>query len=136
MLLKILFCLGVFAFSGNSVMAQKQQKVSRKELLSEIITKRSLSKVNVTEITLVPGQKVPLHKHPCPVFGYVSEGTILFQIEHKDEKIIKAGEAFYEPADTRIAHFDNASPDHIAKFIAFYLTDGEAKLIEMLPGEN
>lgn len=109
-----------------------QQQIGRKQLLSEILTERSLSKVDVTEITMPAGQKAPLHKHPCPVFGYVSEGTLLFQIDGMEEKILKAGDAFYEPADTAIAHFDNASPDHVMKFIAFYLNNGEGKLIEML----
>jgi len=79
-----------------------------------------------------PLQKGGLHQHPCPVFGYVAEGKLYFQIEGHPAKTLLKGEAFFEPANTPIAHFDNASQEPL-KFIAFYLTNGEEQLIEMLP---
>jgi hypothetical protein len=43
------------------------------------------------------------------------------------------GDAFYEPANVAIAHFDNASDHDSAAFVACYLLPpGEARLIEML----
>jgi hypothetical protein len=45
---------------------------------------------------------------------------------------LKAGDAFYEPADTPILHFDNYSEKEPMKFIAYYLTNGEDELIEIL----
>jgi hypothetical protein len=46
---------------------------------------------------------------------------------------IHAGEVCYEPADTVIEHFDNASDHVLAKFIPYYLLNGQKELIEMLP---
>jgi hypothetical protein len=42
------------------------------------------------------------------------------------------GSAFYEPADTVILRFDNASATEPLVFIANYLLDGEKDLIHML----
>ena len=42
-----------------------------------------------------------------------------------------AGSAFFEPADARILHFDNHSDTEPMVFVAFYLLNGEQKLIEM-----
>jgi len=39
----------------------------------------------------------------------------------------------YEPADTIIARFDNASPTEPMKFIAYYLLASNEPLIELLP---
>ncbi len=112
-----------------------QQKVSRRVLLSEKLASRPLSAVNATEIIMEPFLKAGLHQHPCPVVGYVAEGTLLFQIKGEEAKTLKKGDVFYEPANTAISHFDNAS-DQPLKFIAFYLTNGEQQLIEMLQDEK
>jgi hypothetical protein len=46
---------------------------------------------------------------------------------------LKAGDAFHEPRNAHIVHFDNASDTTPASFIAFYLLGaGEDRLIEML----
>src|SRR5690242_20955489 len=40
----------------------------------------------------------PPHRHPSgPVFGYVLEGEMLFELEGEAPRVIKAGEAFWEP---------------------------------------
>ncbi len=47
--------------------------------------------------------------------------------------MLSAGSAFFEPADTRVLHFDNASTREPATFIAHYLlAEGDERLIEML----
>lgn len=108
--------------------------VSRKDLLSARLAQvRSLARVEAKEIVLDPGLHAPLHLHPCPVVGVVMEGGIAFQIEGEPAQRLKAGDAFYEPADARVARFDNegAIP---AKFVAFYLLDDDRqKLIRLLP---
>ncbi len=88
--------------------------------------------VDIREITLNPGQKAGYHRHPCPVFGLIKSGEALVQVEGQDAKILRAGEAFYEPQGTPIAHFDNASAIDPMTFVAFYLVDRESQLIEML----
>lgn len=113
-----------------------QDKVKRKDLLIVNIRKRVISKVDIKEITLAPAQKAGYHKHPCPVVGHVASGTLLFQVEGEPSKTLKTGDAFFEPANTPIVHFDNASETKPLKFIAYYLVHKETELIQMLPPKN
>jgi quercetin dioxygenase-like cupin family protein len=108
--------------------------ITRKDLLTAIIESgKTISKVEIKEVTMGPKQKAPLHLHPCPVMGVVMEGTIAYQVEGEAVKYIKAGEAFYEPADIRVARFDNDG-ETPAKFIAFYLLGkDEYELVRILP---
>lgn len=46
---------------------------------------------------------------------------------------LRAGQVCYEPAGAVIEHFDNASDRASAKFIPYYLLNGQKELIEMLP---
>jgi len=48
------------------------------------------------------------------------EGTIAFQIEGQPVQHLKAGDAFYEPANVLVARFDNDG-DTPAKFVVHYL---------------
>jgi quercetin dioxygenase-like cupin family protein len=93
----------------------------------------STARVEVARIELDPGQQTGRHRHPCTVVGYVASGRIRFQVEGETEAILRAGDAFHEPAGAPIANFDNASDAEPASFIAFYLLPpGEERLIEML----
>lgn len=110
-----------------------QTQIVRNDLLTANIKSKTVSKINIMEINFPPGQKAAYHKHPCPIVGYIVSGEILLQVEGDSAKVLKAGDAFYEPAETPIIHFDNYSETVPASFIAFYLTDKEKELIEILP---
>lgn len=100
--------------------------ITRKELLTARLNQdTSVSQVRVQEVTMGPGVKAPLHLHPCPTMGLVTEGTISFQIEGQPVSYLTAGEAFYEPENVRIARFDNDT-DMPAKFVVFYLLGKDA----------
>ena len=95
--------------------------VTRKDLLTAIIDSgKSISTVEIKEVTMGPKQKAPLHLHPCPTVGVITEGTISFQIEGEPVQQLKVGDAFYEPENVRIAKFDNDT-DVPSKFVVFYL---------------
>jgi quercetin dioxygenase-like cupin family protein len=110
----------------------RNTQISRRHLLSAEIGSREIGRVEVREITFEPGQTTGRHRHPCPVVCYVAEGTALVQEEGKLVYEVHAGESVYEPADTIIARFDNASSTRPMKFIAHYLLKGQEALIEML----
>lgn len=59
------------------------------------------------------------HFHSGPVFGYLIEGEILFELEGEDPYVIKAGEAFWEPGGD-VIHYQAANnlPDRPSKFVA------------------
>ncbi|MFZ0483482.1 MAG: cupin domain-containing protein [Desulfobacterales bacterium] len=107
--------------------------VSRKDLLTAMVdSDKSVSRVEVKEVTMGPKQKAPLHLHPCPTVGVITEGTISFQIEGQPVQHLKIGDAFYEPANVRVAKFDNDS-NTPAKFVVFYLLgEGENENVRIL----
>ncbi|WP_254560028.1 cupin domain-containing protein [Dyadobacter diqingensis] len=122
----------ILLFTMLCITAYAQQSVGRKDLLSVSLDDRVVDKLLAKEITLTPGQHAPLHQHPCPVVGYVAEGTLVYQILGQPARTLSAGDAFYEPAGTAIARFENASADKPLKFIAFYLSHGEQPLVKIL----
>jgi quercetin dioxygenase-like cupin family protein len=113
-----------------------QNTIVRKPLLKVSTGTRTVTTVDIREITLAPAQKTGYHKHPCPVVGYIVSGTALIQVEGDSAKVVKAGEAFYEPAGMPMAHFDNTSTTEPLKFICYYLLNGDQELIQMLPPKS
>jgi quercetin dioxygenase-like cupin family protein len=112
----------------------KPQPIERRALLTAVLDDNpAVDRVEVAQIELAPGQATGLHLHPCPVVGYVVGGAIRFQVEGKAEAILEPGDAFFEPADARVLHFDNASNRQPATFVAAYLlSKGEDRLIVIL----
>ncbi len=89
--------------------------------------------VHGARIRFAPGQPTGLHRHPVSVVGVVTEGSFNFQPEGQPARVIKAGDSFFEPAGTKILHFDNASSTEHATILAYYLTDSSSTpLIELL----
>jgi quercetin dioxygenase-like cupin family protein len=109
--------------------------VIRKDLLlAALAARKSVSRVDIKQVDLAPGQIVGRHTHPIPVVGYIVNGQILFQVAGEAATTLVSGCAFYEPADTVILHFDNASAEKPARFLAFYLMgDEDHHFIDMLP---
>jgi quercetin dioxygenase-like cupin family protein len=107
-------------------------EINRQHLLTADTGVRQITKIEAHEIHFAPGQAGALHYHPCPVTGYILKGTALVEIEGQPAQILQAGHAFFEPAMTRILHFDNYSTTEPMVFVAFYLLDGKQTLIELI----
>jgi quercetin dioxygenase-like cupin family protein len=70
-------------------------------------------------VEVAPGDPgTPPHRHSGPVFGYMLEGEIIFELEGDPERIIKAGEAFWEPGGD-VIHYQSANnlQDSWARFL-------------------
>lgn len=109
------------------------QPVMRKELQKALIDGgKFVTKVEIQEVTMNVGIDAPLHLHPCPTVGVVTDGKIAFEIEGKPTQHLKVGDAFYEPADVRVAKFNNDG-DTPAKFVVFYLLgENEKETVRIL----
>ena len=58
----------------------ESNEIQRKSLLNAALAAAaSVERVEIHQIELPPGQAVGLHRHPCPVVGYVVAGAINFQ---------------------------------------------------------
>jgi quercetin dioxygenase-like cupin family protein len=122
------------ALSASIARISESAPPARHELLEDRLdAPATVDHVRMTRIELSPGQAAGRHRHPCPVFGYVLAGRIRFQLTGDSETILETGQAFHEPADVEVPHFDNASDDEAAVFVACYLLPpGEDRVIEML----
>ncbi|MFD7445029.1 cupin domain-containing protein [Streptomyces sp. NPDC059909] len=76
-------------------------------------------------VTWPPGHPgLPPHRHAGPAFGYVIEGAVRFEIEGEPERVVTAGETFWEPGGDVIHYQDaNALSDASTKFVAFMLCE-------------
>ena len=125
-----LFLLTILLVSITS--SNAQNTVIRKQIKDIHFNARPVSHVDVREIGLAPGQAGPLHKHPCPVVGYIISGSALYQAKGQAPITLRAGDAFYEPANVVITHFDNASKTEPVRFVINYLMDKEKEFIILL----
>ena len=70
-------------------------------------------------IEFPPGDPgTPPHRHPGPAFGYMLEGEMRFELEGEPERVIRAGEAFWEPGGDVIHYRDgNNRTDIRSRFV-------------------
>jgi quercetin dioxygenase-like cupin family protein len=118
--------------------AQAQAKERARVVLSQPLGKLDGDhlKVTLVEVNYGPGEASPSHSHPCPVVGYVAEGTIRSQVKGQPAKIYKAGESFYEEANGIHAVSANASATEPAKLLAYFVCDHDAPLSVNTTGSN
>jgi quercetin dioxygenase-like cupin family protein len=100
-----------------------------KLLLEQNFGTLTIDKIESSDLHYPKGYKLPVHTHAGPVFGYVSKGSIIYQVEGQEPQLRREGDAFYEPAGTNILHFDNTSDSEEAVFTAVYLQKNGQPLI-------
>ena len=64
----------------------------------------------------------PPHRHSGPAFGYMLEGEMWFELEGEAPRVIKAGEAFWEPGGD-VIHYQAANnlADQWSRFLVVML---------------
>ena len=77
------------------------------------------------------------HRHSGPVFGYVLEGRMLFELEGQEPREIVAGEAFWEPGGD-LVHYQaaNLDADSWTRFVAVCVCAPGVDMITMLEPEE
>src|SRR3954452_10095166 len=55
----------------------------------------------------------PPHRHSGPCFGYVVDGEMMFELEGEPARVVRAGEAFWEPGGDPIHYQDGNHRDDI-----------------------
>jgi quercetin dioxygenase-like cupin family protein len=53
----------------------------------------------------------PPHRHSGPCFGYVLEGEMVFELESEAPRVLRAGEAFWEPGGD-VIHYQDGNNRH------------------------
>jgi quercetin dioxygenase-like cupin family protein len=76
----------------------------------------------------------PPHRHPGPAFGYVLEGEMLFELEGEPERVVRAGEAFWEPGGDVIHYQDGNNRDDIpVRFTVAMLCEPGVPMLTLVP---
>jgi quercetin dioxygenase-like cupin family protein len=123
---------GVTAMTANAHAAAPLKRTPI--ATDELSPNREVAAVHVVRLDFAPGQLTGLHEHPVPVIGYVLHGAFTVQVHGQPARTYTEGQSIYEPADTRIERFDNASKTEPAVLIATYLAGpGQKDLITFLP---
>jgi len=106
--------------------------VVRTQLLFALVEgSKIVARIEIRRVDMAPNLASGPHLHPCPVIGVILQGSILFQVEGEPTQVLQTGDAFYEPANVRIPHFD--ALEQGASFAAHYLLGpGETETIQML----
>jgi quercetin dioxygenase-like cupin family protein len=130
-----LIAIAALSAVSAAAVAEEFPPLQRVPVLEEAIpsTNPAIKLVRGARIRFAPRQTTGLHRHPISVAGVVTAGSFIFKREGEPEKIIKAGDSFFEPAGVTTERFDNASSTEPAELVAFFLTDSKDRaLIEML----
>lgn len=118
-----------------SVAAQQatpsHEPASRAVLLSQSLPplRGDHLQVQVVRVHYRPGESSPPHSHPCPVIGYVLEGSLRMQVQPPNAArpgtvtLYHAGDSFYEEANGQHLVSANASQSEPATFLATFLCD-------------
>ncbi len=132
---QILIAIAALSAMSSAAIAEEFPPLQRVPLIEEAIplSNPAIKLVRGARIPFAPRQPTTLHRHPISVAGVVTAGSFVFKREGEPEKIIKTGDAFFEPAGVTIEKFDNASSTEPGELVAFYLTDAKDRpLIELL----
>src|SRR3990170_2698410 len=97
------------------------------------------AEVMTVVIEYPPGDPgAPPHRHPGgPAFGYVLEGEMLFELEGEPERVVRAGEAFWEPGGDVIHYQDgNNRADVPVRFMVTMLCDPAQPMLVLVEDEE
>jgi quercetin dioxygenase-like cupin family protein len=119
----------------SQALAQDPNAIKRTPVATyEIAPAKTVTQVPVVRLNFSPGQVTPRHVHPMPVIGYVLDGDFVVKIDGQPEMYFTAGQSIYEPANTVIERYDNASQSKSATLVAYYLAGAhQTTLIKLLP---
>ncbi|MDF3933976.1 cupin domain-containing protein [Pseudomonas citronellolis] len=84
------------------------------------------------EVSYKPGQASVPHAHAGAVFAYVLEGAVVSQLEGQPPVTYKAGQSWFEAANTPHLVSRNASASKPAKLLVWLLLDEQAPALTPL----
>ncbi len=80
----------------------------------------------------------PPHRHPSgPAFGYMLEGEMLFELEGQPPRVIRAGEAFWEPGGDVIHYSDANNRDDVnSRFVVTMVCVPGRPMLELVDDDE
>lgn len=87
---------------------------------------------SIRELTFPPGLTSPKHTHPGFVLGYVLGGKFRFHIEGEPQKLLSAGETFYEAPGAIHLPSGSASASKPARILVVQFAEKGKELTKLL----
>ena len=80
----------------------------------------------------------PPHRHPSgPAFGYMLEGEMFFELEGQPPRVIRAGEAFWEPGGDVIHYSDANNRDDVkSRFVVTMVCVPGRPMLELVDDDE
>lgn len=99
---------------------------------------RDGAEVMTVLVEFPPGDPgTPPHRHPGPAFGFMLEGEMLFELEGEPERVIRAGEAFWEPGGDVIHYQDgNNRKDIRSRFVVTMICEPGKPMLTLVDDEE
>ncbi|MFS4091513.1 cupin domain-containing protein [Streptomyces sp. AF1A] len=96
------------------------------------------SEARTVRVTLSPGDPgAPPHRHPGPLFGYVTQGEILFELEGQPPRVLKAGDAVFEPGGDVIHYLGaNNLPDAQSELVVTMFAPPGTPVLTLVSAEE
>ncbi|MBT2233546.1 cupin domain-containing protein [Nonomuraea sp. NEAU-A123] len=79
----------------------------------------------------------PPHRHSGPAFGYVLDGEMLFELEGEPERVVRAGETFWEAGGDVIHYQDGNNRDDVpVRFLVTMLCEPGKPMLTLVDEEE
>lgn len=117
--LALLLTSSTFAQDNPTVQVEVLSKTSTSWDGSNFEYPKGQPEITISKITLPPGFKLPMHKHPNPLGGIVLKGEIVVTREDGTTHTVKEGESIVELVDTW--HYGKNDTDQPTVLLAFYI---------------
>jgi quercetin dioxygenase-like cupin family protein len=89
-------------------------------------------------IEIPPGSPgTPPHRHSGPVYGYLVEGEMIFELEGDQPYVVRAGDTFWEPGGDRI-HYQAANnlADRWSRFVVVMACKAGERMLTYVDAEE
>jgi len=120
------FVQGV-AFSATVETLDETTKSWNNTELPKLNTEKT--KITTLRITIAPGEKLPMHKHPVVNVGYLVKGQLQVTTKTGAVQKMKAGESIVEVVDQW--HYGENTGKTDAVIVVIYIGDASEKLTIM-----
>jgi quercetin dioxygenase-like cupin family protein len=127
----LLTACGRAAASHNAVVPSASREIAWSRELPAMHGERL--RVHVLEVLYEPNERSRPHSHPCATFGHVLEGALRMRVDAGPDTVYRTGDTFYEAPNSRHLVSANASSTERARFVVFFLCEGEQPLSVPLP---
>lgn len=117
--LALLLTSSTFAQDTPTVQVEVLSKTSTSWDGSSFEYPKGQPEITISKITLPPGFKLPMHKHPNPLGGIVLKGEIVVTREDGSTHTVKEGESIVELVNTW--HYGKNDTDQPTVLLAFYI---------------